>query len=335
MANEAALESFLGHFNLAVAASTTEVPCADVWRESQLIALLSAIKKKLHAEGFGTSALPSNHGLIDQLQRIGLATPLVVRPAGNGPPGPPAPKFFRVEIGAGRGNQPTDVAEILQAYLPRGVLCYSSALRFYHLTSQSFSFQHIADVVTASADGAPDRKALAAQPEQPSVHARRAEMSPGPAKPRNSLGVLRFVFDGIACYTTRRHPRTVPGIQERILSPRARLRITTFEQTLLDTLHKPFYCGGPAIVFEAWHQHPERLNQPTLAQLLAAIGHDPLARRTGLMLENLEYALEPGLAGFMADVLGRIDRKEERLLLPLLPGLPYTSRNEKWMLLVP
>jgi hypothetical protein len=37
----------------------------------------------------------------------------------------------------------------------------------------------------------------------------------------------------------------------------------------------------------------------------------------------------------MADVLGRIDRKEERLLLPLLPGLPYTSRNEKWMLLVP
>ena len=43
------------------------------------------------------------------------------------------------------------------------------------------------------------------------------------------------------------------------------------------------------------------------------------------MLENLEYALEPGLAGFMADVLGRIDRKEERLLLPLLPGLPYTK----------
>ena len=326
------LESFLGHFNRAIGASTAEVPVAEVWRETNLIARISAIKKELGAQGINVSALPSSHALVEQLQRIGLATPLEAGPGSTGRP----PKFYRIEIGADRGSKPTDVSEILQAYLPRGVLCYSSALRYYHLTSQTFSFQHIADITSTNDDGASGRKGSAAvESEQPSVEAPGAEMKRGPAKARNALGVLRFVFDGMACYTTRRHPHTMPGIQERVLSPRARLRITTFEQTLLDTLHRPFYCGGPAIVFEAWQQHPEKLNPSKLTQLLAAIGNDTLTRRTGLMLDNLEYALEPGLAGFMSEVLGRIDRKEGRNLLPLLPGLPYTSLNEKWMLLVP
>jgi predicted transcriptional regulator of viral defense system len=30
------------------------------------------------------------------------------------------------------------------------------------------------------------------------------------------------------------------------------VRITTLEQTLLDTLHRPLSCGGPPIVIEAW-----------------------------------------------------------------------------------
>src|SRR5207237_3233319 len=43
---------------------------------------------------------------------------------------------------------------------------------------------------------------------------------------------------------TRRSARLVLGVQSRDYGPRTRIRITTLEQTLLDTLSKPFHCGG-------------------------------------------------------------------------------------------
>jgi hypothetical protein len=38
----------------------------------------------------------------------------------------------------------------------------------------------------------------------------------------------------------------------RVVSPRTWLRITTLEQTLLDTLLQPLRCVGEAVVLEAW-----------------------------------------------------------------------------------
>ena len=47
----------------------------------------------------------------------------------------------------------------------------------------------------------------------------------------------------------------------RAYGPRAQIRITTLEQTLLDSLYKPFLCGGPEVVFEAWQDAVDRLDR--------------------------------------------------------------------------
>jgi hypothetical protein len=334
MTHEVALETFLLHFNQAVAASTEKYPVTNVWRESNLIALISDIKATLKALGIQVTALPCNQDLLEQLERIGLVRELAIKEVGEGQRKPP--RFFRIDIGASLFSEPVEMAEILQASLPEGVLCYSSAVRYYHLTTQSFLFQHVAAIVmgAAGAKRPPISQATARrQPLTPEDEiASGAETRVGR---RDTLGTPSFTYAGVACYSLRRQAHTMPGTHQRILSPRARIRITTFEQTLLDTLYKPFYCGGPAIVFEAWQQHPEKLNQAKLARLVEKIGIDHWARRAGYMVETLGLAADPSWNALMEKILRRLDRSDAHNLLPLLPGMPYNSTSEKWMLLVP
>ena len=56
---------------------------------------------------------------------------------------------------------------------------------------------------------------------------------------------------GCRRYTTRREAHRVVGVQTRYVNEKSRYRVTTLEQTLVDTLHRPHSCGGPAVVFEA------------------------------------------------------------------------------------
>ena len=68
------------------------------------------------------------------------------------------------------------------------------------------------------------------------------------------LGRLVFTYQGAHYYLARRTARLVPGIQSRSSGPRCGFRITTYEQALLDTLYKPYHCGGSSVVLEAWQE---------------------------------------------------------------------------------
>src|SRR5262249_23592887 len=97
---------------------------------------------------------------------------------------------------------------------------------------------------------------------------------------------LLFRYKGIPFYSTRRSVRLVPGIQTRGYGPRTRVRIPTREQPLLDTLHKPFHCGGPEVVFEAWKEGvaSRRVDEERLVEYLRAMNYPATARRLGVML---------------------------------------------------
>ncbi|MFT3882954.1 MAG: hypothetical protein QM703_25270 [Gemmatales bacterium] len=84
--------------------------------------------------------------------------------------------------------------------------------------------------------------------------ARKKTTLPKPWNKPNLLGEWLFTYKGLRYYKTTKENRLVPGIQTRFLNPTSIVRITSLEQTLLDTLHRPLSCGGPAVVMEAWEQ---------------------------------------------------------------------------------
>ena len=61
----------------------------------------------------------------------------------------------------------------------------------------------------------------------------------------------------------------------------------TLEQTLLDSLYKPFLCGGPEVVFEAWQEAvgSRRIDEERLLTYLRAMNYPATTRRLAVMLE--------------------------------------------------
>jgi predicted transcriptional regulator of viral defense system len=113
----------------------------------------------------------------------------------------------------------------------------------------------------------------------------------------------------------------------------SRIRVTTVEQTLVDTLHRPMSCGGAAVVFEAWDTGADRLDHNSLATLLARVDDPRLTRRVGYMLSHRLGTLEPHLLS----VLTAAQRRSPVLTdaVSLLNGVPYTTHDARWNLLVP
>jgi len=125
----------------------------------------------------------------------------------------------------------------------------------------------------------------------------------------------------------------VPGVQWAYLSGETMVQITTPEQTLLDTLHRPWSCGGPAVVFEAWERGASRLDGERLAGYLTTIARPAVCRRVGCMLERCGYRTDnPGLAEVLR--LAKASAAGEPMLL-LLPEVPGNSIDPAWNLGVP
>jgi hypothetical protein len=138
-------------------------------------------------------------------------------------------------------------------------------------------------------------------------------------------------------YGTRRSDRLVPGIQTRAYGPRAKVRITTLEQTLLDTLFKPFHCGGPEVVFEAWREGvaSRRIDEERLVAYLKVMNYPATARRLGVML-NLAGGV-PGaeLRRCLELCQATIDRQSPHARISLLPGVDYQTLDDAWMVNTP
>ena len=87
--------------------------------------------------------------------------------------------------------------------------------------------------------------------------------------------------------------------------------MTTLEQTLLDTLHKPWSCGGSSVVFEAWERGVPLLDEERTAEYLMKIGRFDLTRRGGYMLDNNNYSpVDPKLCKLLNAAKTKVKKGE-------------------------
>jgi hypothetical protein len=251
-------------------------------------------------------------------------------------------------VGLGVNPETLDPIELLQAHVPGGVVCYFTALIVHGLTTQFASHHHIArlkrgGVAASNAGAGGDERRRAENAEvRPFTEGAGPDVGgqggrdAGPVPP---IGTREFVRQGLAYYTTHRDANRIVGIQRRYLNPYTRFRVTTLEQTLLDTLHRPHSCGGAPVVYEAWATGAERLNPQRLATLLDRIGDARLTRRTGYMLDQYPIsAPSPELSHVLARARQQsapTGHWSEEAVVPLLPGVPPTEVNTRWGVAVP
>jgi hypothetical protein len=310
-------ETFLTHLSQKLAAPGLEWPTVRCWTGPALDRIFKQVRDELAAEKLVSDI--SHRSLLEWVCHLGLASPLPVE----------GESIYLVEIGASAEAE-VDPLELLMASKPSGVVCYFSAVGFHALTTQPVEHHHIAELQLPSAG--PENE----DPEEDG--AKRPERPPraGNRKPRG-LGKLLFRFQGIPYYSTRRSSRLVPGVQTRGHGPRTQVRITTLEQTLLDTLSRPFQCGGPEVVFEAWQEGvaSRRIDEERLVKYLRAMNYPATARRLGVMLGLVGGVPGAELRQLLEACQAVIDRQSPYARISLLPGVDYQNLNESWLVNTP
>ena len=218
-----------------------------------------------------------------------------------------------------------DPIEILEAAVPAGVVCYFTALQFYGLTTQIATHHHIARLVHRSPSRPIERNVVRKSPAN----------SMSPPTRRDPLGTLLFSYQSQPYYRTDRGRHTLAGTQLRNLNDKTIARITTREQTMLDTLHRPISCGGPSVVWEAWARGVSELDADSLARLLQTLNDAELNRRVGYMLQSQEFSAPSVLGEILDDAERRVKKLDDENVIPLLPGIPGASLEPRWGLRLP
>ncbi len=297
-----------------VSAASEKNLTARCWKLSTLRREISAITKS-NQEVLRTT-FPPAHVVIEQLKRMGLIHSIKVQ----SPNDAELNDFLLLDMEAGKG-EPIYPLELLQAYLPDGVVCYFSAINYYELTTQLVAHHHVARLNPPKSKN----KLVPVDDAKPM----------GEAVERNPLGTEIFRFEDVGYYLNKRDESLVPGIQFRVVSPRCWLRITTLEQTLLDALMQPVRCGGEAVALEAWETGVQQIDPDRMGEHLAKIQRDDLDRRVGAVLEMVG-------ANFAASTLERRRNAfRDRLIaeavteIPLLAGFEFTELNKTWKVRIP
>ena len=231
-------------------------------------------------------------------------------------------EFLLLDMEAGKG-EPINPLELLQAYIPDGVVCFFSAITYYELTTQITAHHHIARL------NPPKVRTIqeASESRETESAIKRAE--------RNPLGTEIFRFEDVGYYLNRRDASLVPGIQIRVVTSRCWLRITTLEQTLLDALMQPVRCGGEAVVLEAWESGAKQLDADRMAGHLAQMEREDLDRRVGAMLEMVgaDFSGTP-LGQRLKDIKDRLVAKNAPEI-SLLNGFQFPELNKTWKVRIP
>jgi len=241
-------------------------------------------------------------------------------PPDNFSGGPKTYAIYSFEFGGTPSISPIELLQATQSSYQNTVICYFTALEYHELTTQDVPHHHVAVLKI------PSRKT---QPETVTPPATDEKIS------RNlKLGTLLFRYQTVPYYATYRDPALMPGIQTVRLSPSCLVRMTTLEQTLLDTLHRPWNCGGPAVVFEAWERGLPLLDDARLAHCLKTIGRADFTRRTGYMLEQFGHdASDSALLALLSDAKAKV-RSGAEPTIPLLPDVPSKTLDEIWGLFI-
>lgn len=310
-------ELFLAKLNRRLTTPTAAWPTLRYWVGPTLNSLFALIREELTTEGIPSRQ--SHLSLLKWLQQLGLACPLPIE----------GDVAYLLEMGASETAE-TDPIELLMAKKPAGVISYFSAVVFHGLTTQPAGHHHIAEL-------RPHREPVAQgdTPQRPLDSSVKKTAPRGPQ--RHPFGKPLFHLHGIPFYSTVRSQRLVPGIQTRAYGPRAQICITTFEQTLLDTLYKPFHCGGPEVVFEAWQDSAaaRRIDEERLLDYLQKMQYPATTRRVGVMLELTGIRPGASLQRYLQDSQQAIDRAGAHARISLLPGVNYQQLNQTWLVNTP
>jgi len=284
--------------------SSIDFPTVRCWNETNLARLIRSSASALGLK----NVIPSAGAVIDQLVALNLAKRVELESSAEGP----SNRFAIIDFSTAE-NHDLDPLELAQALSPRGVLCYFGALSYHGLTTQVPPFYHVAELTMPEAGSS----------AIPNVKLRREPTAA--TIDRETLGSLAFIYEGSPIYTTKRIARTVAGTKIYQQGPRTSYRMTSIEQSLLDTLHRPKPCGGPSVVFEAWENGISQLKDEELVRLLE--GASPvLKRRAGAMLERNDYRISPTLESLLLDT--------PQLQVPLLPGYAFGTTMTRWGVLV-
>jgi hypothetical protein len=258
--------------------------------------------------------------IIAWLQETGL---LAVIPVTQAKPGTRTTRFYSLDIAQSPSSHVSPL-ELLQACQSDGVICYFTAVAFHSLSTQQPVHHHVAIPIIPAIPTESDAK-----PTAPKVTRRQ------PARPRNPLGTHLFNYDGVPFYKTSREKRLLPGVQSRYIGPTTVIRITNLEQTLVDALHRPLHCGGPAVVFEAWGQGLKRMNEDRLADYLTSMDYRPIAQRLGYVLDDLDYKPRPKLRSVLDQYLSQLDPADSAMHQQLFPGIEYHNLRLPWLVYGP
>lgn len=227
-----------------------------------------------------------------------------------------SPAIYSLELGGTPSISPIELLQTTQASFQRSVICYFTALAYHELTTQETPHHHVATLKE------PTKRS---QPKSAT-----SRTTDGKSEGNSSLGTLLFRYQGLPYYFTQRDPALMPGIQTVRYSASCLIRMTTLEQTLLDTLHKPWSCGGPSVVFEAWERGLPLVDDARLARCLTTIGRSDFTRRAGYMLEQFGHAAADGaLCGLLSDAKAEVKADTVPTIL-LLPDVPATRLNPTW-----
>lgn len=310
-------EAFLRALADRIAEPTPSQPTVRCWSLTSLATMVQEFKQSnTH------STFPDAPEVLRHLINIGWAYPIDVElPKATTLP---SKNLFLLDIGAAHGAI-VDPLELLQAYKPNGVICYFSALSYHSLTTQFATHHHIATLKKPSPLSKKDSSKTTVDKTKASVVSNR----------RFTLGEHVFTYQGIPFYLIKRLSSLLFGVQTRILGPRTNIRITTLEQTLLDTLHKPKYCGGVPVIFEAWKEGITRLDEDLLKDYLSKMDSPLFLRRVGAMFDLLNYKPASDLATTLEKGMEHIAQNVTASAVPILPGLEFSVLNPKWKVLTP
>lgn len=306
-------EKVLAEFSIKFSSPSTDILSTRCISKSALLRHLISIRDEIKFPGYKRI---SGKDILFRLERSRIVHPISTLEPDTGKE---QNNFYL--LGLTTDESLVDPIELLQALEPSGVICYFTALEFYGLTTQTPSHHHIAKLVQSSLEAKDKDK------YKNDIAGKNRIFDP--------LGNKKFIYEGISFYITNRAENLVPGVKERFLNDKSRFRITSLEQTLLDTLHKPFSCGGSSVVFEAWKNAIGKIKNDLVFEYLNKINNDALSCRVGYMLQIMDFNIKDELCVYLNSVKSSIKKDKPEFAISLLPGLDYHQINQEWFVRVP
>jgi predicted transcriptional regulator of viral defense system len=307
-------EEFLRAFTARIAKPTSSLLSVRCITKQTLSGIFSEIQQELNLP----STFPSGVAIIEHLISMGFASRIQI----EGTKGTtPSKEFILLGIQESQ-DLDADPLELLQAYDQQGTICFFSALAYFNLTTQVPVHHHVATLTNQTANNTNSERPVPV-------------VNPNKTTTKSKLGTYLFNYEGVPFYCTKRVKSSIPGIKIRVISPRTNLRITTIEQTLLDTLQYPFHCGGQEVALEAWGRHIEQIDGDLLLDYLRTIRIDPLTRRVGAIFDLFGIPPAKDLNSFLQESMSRILSQAEVPEIPLFRGINCQQSNPSWKILVP